>query len=87
MSHQSHKKAQKHEADIGASIRQLRRIRELTLEQISRLTGLDVATLSRIETGKRRLTLANYMIISKALKIDPKEILRHGTLPKCKTGS
>ncbi len=39
--------------DFGNILRQLRRSRDETLEQVSEATGLSVAMLSRIERGER----------------------------------
>jgi len=75
MRHQYHKRALKQESGIGASIRHVRKDRDITLMELSNLTGLDYATLSRIETGKRRLTVRNLLVIAEALKIDAKRFL------------
>lgn len=52
--------------DIGKRIRQLRKTRGLTLLQVSKKSGVALATLSRIETGKMTGTLESHMNIAKS---------------------
>lgn len=55
---------------IGTKIKQLRKSRKITLVELSRLSGVQVATLSRIENKKMVGTLDSHMQIAKALGID-----------------
>lgn len=54
---------------LGERIRTLRISRRLTLTQISTKTGIDQATLSRIENGIMTGTLASHMKIADALGV------------------
>lgn len=55
--------------NLGDKIRLLRKQRRLTLAGVSEKTGIDVATLSRIENGKMIGTIKSHMLIAKALDI------------------
>ncbi len=55
--------------NIGSKIRQLRQDVGLTLEELSKKSGIALATLSRIENEKMIGTLESHMKISKALGI------------------
>lgn len=54
---------------LGQNIRSLRESRKLTLKQVSSNTGIDVATLSRIENGKMTGTIQSHMSIAKVLGV------------------
>ena len=62
---------------IGSRIRQLRQSAGLTLEELSKKSGIALATLSRIENEKMIGTLESHMNICKALGI---------TLPRLYSG-
>jgi transcriptional regulator with XRE-family HTH domain len=53
--------------EVGARIRQLRKEKGISLEDLSSLTGFDVALLEDIETGKEQPQLGTVMKLSKAL--------------------
>lgn len=55
--------------DIGHRIRDLRQEAGLTLEELSKKSGIALATLSRIENGKMTGTLQSHMNICKAMGI------------------
>jgi transcriptional regulator with XRE-family HTH domain len=55
--------------DLGKKIQHLRKERRMTLGEISQKTGIDQATLSRIENGKMTGTLHSHMKIAEALQI------------------
>ena len=44
-------------ATVGPRLRALRQRREITLADLSAMTGISVSTLSRLESGQRRPTL------------------------------
>ncbi|MFG3365008.1 helix-turn-helix domain-containing protein [Streptomyces sp. NPDC048156] len=44
-------------AELGPRLRTLRRAANLTLQQVTLLTGIGISTLSRLEAGKRRPSL------------------------------
>jgi transcriptional regulator with XRE-family HTH domain len=54
---------------LGNRIQSLRKSRNLTLVQIARSTGIDQATLSRIENGKMTGTLDSHMRLAEVLGV------------------
>ncbi len=54
---------------LGPKIKILRETRKLTLVEIAKKTGIDQATLSRIENGKMTGTLDSHMRIAEALGV------------------
>lgn len=54
---------------LGNRIKTLRKTRKLTLVDVSDKTGIDQATLSRIENGKMTGTLASHMKIAEVLGV------------------
>ena len=65
--------------DVDARVRQ--RLREfrtaagLTLLQVAELANIDVSTLSRLETGKRRLALDHIPALAGALGVSTDDLL------------
>ncbi|MFC1594289.1 helix-turn-helix domain-containing protein [Candidatus Omnitrophota bacterium] len=55
--------------NIGSKIRELRKTKKMTLEDLSKESGVAVATLSRIETGRMTGTLDSHMNIARAFNI------------------
>ncbi len=53
--------------EVGSRIRQLRKERGISLEDLSSLTGFDVSDLEDIENGKQKPQLGTVMKLSKAL--------------------
>jgi len=64
--------ADKKDLTVGDEIRAVRKARQLTLKQLSELTGRSVAYLSRIELGEARISVDLLTDIGKALNVDPK---------------
>lgn len=67
----------------GTRIRQLREAKDLSLGQLAYLTEhiglkIDKATLWRIEQGKRRPSLDQFVVIAKALDTTPVDLLAAG---------
>ena len=62
--------ANKLEEQIGLRIHKLRESKRLTLANISEVTGLSKALLSKIENGKVSSPLSTLMLIAEALKVD-----------------
>jgi transcriptional regulator with XRE-family HTH domain len=60
---------------VAQNLRLLRRIRGLTLEELSEQVGISVSYLSRIESGNRRVTEPLLFKLSELLECDPTEIL------------
>lgn len=55
---------------IGPQIKTLRKSKKMTLVELSEKSGVQIATLSRIENGKMIGTLESHMNIAKALGVD-----------------
>lgn len=72
--------------DDGVDARVRRRLRELrtasgmTLQQVAEAANLDVSTLSRLETGKRRLALDHIPALAAALGVSTDDLL--GPVPR-----
>ncbi len=61
---------------IGSRLRKLRKERDITLEELSEKSGVALATLSRMETGKMTGTLESHNSICKALGVSIAELYR-----------
>ena len=55
---------------VGAHLRQARRSRELTLMQLSELSGIAVSTISKAERGDIALTYDKFVALAHALNVD-----------------
>ncbi len=58
------------DVDPGAVLRQLRIERKMTLAEVSKLTGLPISTLSKVETGKMPLNYSKLLRLSQSLDLD-----------------
>jgi transcriptional regulator with XRE-family HTH domain len=76
---------------IGALVRDIRKRREMTLEQLSELTGISISSLSRIENTRLGLTIEKVEVLAHALDVSPEILVsrngrsrsrRHGGLPQ-----
>lgn len=54
---------------LGKKLRELRRSRNLTILDVSKTTGIDIASLSRMENGKMTGTFKSHLALSKALGV------------------
>ena len=61
---------------VGQTIHRLRKERKMTLLELSRLSGVALATLSRIENGRMTGTLESHMHICRALEIALPDLYR-----------
>lgn len=59
---------------VGATIKRLRKQKVMTLEQFSELTGIQTATLSRIENDRMNGGLNTYMLIAGGLDLRLSEL-------------
>jgi len=59
---------------IGNTIKRLRNQKRITLKKMSKLTGIQVATLSRIENDQVNGTINNFILISGGLDMLPSEL-------------
>ena len=69
---------------IGHKLRELRVRRKLTLEELSKKSGVQLATLSRIENLKMVGSLESHLNIAKALNIEVTELYSELVSPKDK---
>src|SRR3954468_17340036 len=56
-------------------LRELRTERGLTLQQVAQRASIDVSTLSRLESGKRRLALDHIPALAGALGVSADDLL------------
>ncbi len=61
---------------VRRRLRELRTQRGLTLEDVATRADIDVSTLSRLESGKRRLALDHLPRLASALSVSTDELLR-----------
>ena len=55
--------------NIGNRLRQLRRAERITLAELAQNSGVDIATISRVETGKMTGTLESHIRLTMALGV------------------
>ena len=61
---------------FGKSLKIIRKRRKISLRGISDLSGVQVATLSRMESNKMVGTLKNYMNIARAMGLKLSELIK-----------
>ncbi|HSA32060.1 MAG TPA: XRE family transcriptional regulator [Candidatus Omnitrophota bacterium] len=61
---------------IGKKVHELRKARKMSLTELAEKTGIQIATLSRIEHMKMTGTLQSHMLIAKALGIELTDLYR-----------
>ncbi|MEU0495778.1 XRE family transcriptional regulator [Mycobacterium sp. NPDC006124] len=61
---------------VRRRLRELRTQRGLTLEEVATRADIDVSTLSRLESGKRRLALDHLPRLASALSVSTDDLLR-----------
>ncbi len=69
------------DARVRRRLRALRAERGLTLQQVAERANLDVSTLSRLETGKRRLALDHIPALAGALGVSADALLGPAPAP------
>ena len=74
-------KAQASKDTIGAHMRDLRKRRKMTLEQLSERTGISVSSLSRIENTRLGMTIEKIDKVADALGVAPETLVAR-TLPR-----
>lgn len=65
-------------AQLGARIRELRKSKDITQEELVEVIGSDTNNLSRIENGKKFMSADKLAKIADALKVDIKELFDFG---------
>ncbi|TFV60534.1 helix-turn-helix domain-containing protein [Mycobacterium sp. PS03-16] len=61
---------------VRKRLRELRKQRGMTLEEVAGRSAIDVSTLSRLESGKRRLALDHLPRLATALSVTTDDLLR-----------
>ena len=67
--------------ELGSSLRRLRLDRGLNLEELSRLSGVGISTLSHVENGNRDPKLSTISRLLKALRADLNDLLESAPVP------
>ena len=62
--------------EVGSKIRKLRKDKNMTLEELSKKSGVALATLSRIENNKMNGTMHSHLNICKAMKVSISELYK-----------
>ncbi len=57
-------------ADIGNRIRELRRARHISKEDLSKMVGISISYLEKIEAGHRRPGMETYQKLLEIMKLD-----------------
>ncbi|MEW5421630.1 helix-turn-helix domain-containing protein [Amorphus sp. 3PC139-8] len=57
------------QGNVGAKIREARKAQGLTLQDLSERSGLSISQLSKLETGKARLTVDTALVIAGVLHV------------------
>ena len=65
-------------AQLGARIKELRKSKNITQEELVEVIGSDTNNLSRIENGKKFMSADKLSKIADALKVDIKELFDFG---------
>jgi transcriptional regulator with XRE-family HTH domain len=66
---------------LGHQVREQRKAKNITQQELANLSDLELSTVNRIELGKAAMSVTNLIAISEALEIHPK-ILWDFPLPK-----
>jgi transcriptional regulator with XRE-family HTH domain len=72
---------------IGARVRHIRKERKMTLGELSAKTGIDAASLSKLERGQKKFYIDFLELIGKALEVPIQEFLGHGEVAQSNTDS
>ncbi len=66
---------------VRRRLRELRIQRGMTLQEVGERAGIDISTLSRLESGKRRLALDHLPRLARALSVSTDELLQASQAP------
>ncbi len=58
------------------NLRKMRKQRHLTIEQLSELTGIGAATISRIENGETDMYVSTLLVLCDFFKCDPLNLVK-----------
>ncbi|MBF0485231.1 MAG: helix-turn-helix transcriptional regulator [Candidatus Omnitrophica bacterium] len=62
---------------VGSQIKKFRNLRKMSLLSLAKASGVQIATLSRIENGKMTGTLESHLNVAKSLGIDIAELYQN----------
>ncbi len=65
-------------AELGASVRKARRDRQVTLEELAKLSGVSKSVLSQLERGTTNPTVSTLWSVAGALGLDPSNLFGAG---------
>jgi transcriptional regulator with XRE-family HTH domain len=60
--------------NFGKNLKRIRKLKNITQEQLAFSTGLELSQIGRIERGTINTSISNVFIIAKALNIKPHEL-------------
>ena len=58
---------------IGNRVRELRKLKKLSMEELANIAEIELSQVSRIETAKANPKLSTLLILARALNVSPKE--------------
>jgi transcriptional regulator with XRE-family HTH domain len=61
---------------LGANIKRLREIKNLSLRELSYECDIDNSKISKIEKGQINITFTTILQLAKALEVNPSELLQ-----------
>jgi transcriptional regulator with XRE-family HTH domain len=61
--------------EFGKKLREMRKLKQLSQEQLAHLAGIDMSYIGRMERGETNVTLEILERLSKALKCEPRDLL------------
>src|SRR3546814_19218663 len=64
---------------VGARLRDVRRERGLTLDELASRSGMSMSTLSRLESGKRQASLEMLLLLTRQLGLRIADIVQPAT--------
>jgi transcriptional regulator with XRE-family HTH domain len=64
-------------AAVGEMMRDLRTSRNLTIEELANMTGLEYSQISRIERGKINTSVLHLLLIIHTLQVSHIQFIRH----------
>jgi len=64
---------------VGPRLRELRKSKKLTLDELSEMTGLSVSTLKQLEQGGRRMSIRSLYLLMSAYQCDANTLLNIST--------
>jgi transcriptional regulator with XRE-family HTH domain len=71
---------------IGARIRDIRKVKEITQEQLEHSTGFDLRQIGRIERGEVSTSLSNIFKIAECLGVPVHELFMFPVTKEAKKG-